>query len=83
MNLYLLEPTAEGEKISPTYDVAIGFVIAAKTPSIARKIITTTKYTTGDEGRDFWLNPELTKCKMIGKYCKNKEEIILWSFHAG
>lgn len=70
------------------YDVARGFVVAAKNETDARAMIAgepgayTDTY--GDEGRDLWLAPPLSTCVQLGRADRGVAAgIILRDFNAG
>lgn len=84
MKLYLLQATAKGHK-QLGYDCAHGFVVRAKGPKSARKLISLaainhTGEGPGDEGAEFWLDAKLSSCTELKS--EGEEEIILSDFYA-
>jgi hypothetical protein len=60
VNIYLL--TREGRGRLPSYDEAVGFVVAAGWPRQARRLACERA---GDEGGITWLDPQRSICKLI------------------
>jgi hypothetical protein len=73
--LFLL---TQDEPDGPEYDVAVGFVIRAKSPAAARKLAATKN---GGEGKECWLDPKRAKCQVLNK--DGPDKIILSDFNAG
>ena len=77
------------------WDSAYGFVIIAKNESSARKLIDpSNNFTDYNEEcklneknknkiEDFWLNPNYSKCEIIGKPCLKNKGIVLVDFQDG
>ena len=77
------------------WDSAYGFVIIAKNESSARKLIDpSNNFTDYNEEcklneknknkiEDFWLNPNYSKCEIIGKSCLKNKGIVLVDFQDG
>lgn len=88
MKLYILEPQkrlGEASEISMNpwseeYDVTMGLIINAHSPSEARKIAAR-KFNHGDEGADAWLSPDLSTCKELKP--DNKPGVVMRDFNAG
>jgi hypothetical protein len=64
MNLWLLKPAAFLPQGSPwdRWDAAQAFVIRAETDQVARKLAAKVA---GEEGRDAWLDGELSTCEVL------------------
>jgi hypothetical protein len=72
--LFLLTQDEPDEK----YDVAVGFVVRAKSPASARRLAATKH---GDEGKECWLDPKRSKCHVL--YKNGPEKIIIRDHKAG
>ena len=81
MNLYLLKPiNPDAGPWDPWYDRAFGFVVRAKSPTMARKIA---DENAGDENRIAghpWLYPAMSSCKVLR--ADGPEGLILQDTHA-
>jgi hypothetical protein len=62
----------------PKYDVAVGFVVRAKSPSAARRLAATKN---GSEGKECWLDQKRSKCNVI--YKDGPDKIIMRDFNPG
>ena len=85
MKLYILRQVKEWE---PWYDTARGFIVRAESEQAARQLIYDYSkdcgiwqddLKSGYEGKEVWLNPELTTCTELNP--KGKSEIIMRDFH--
>ena len=74
MNLYILKPIKEW---TPWYDKTNGVIVRAETEESARKSAST-RY--GNEGREVWLMPDKTSCKVLT--ADGKREVIMVDFSA-
>lgn len=87
MKLYLVIPTDDAPNYSFTQrDSAYGFVVAARSPKHARKLVATAKERGeaghGDEGADFWL-AHSDVMHLGTAHAKMKEGVVLRDFNAG
>jgi hypothetical protein len=80
--LYLLR-----RKVEKTgYDEVLGFVVAAATPSEARKIVATPgpDHAYGNEGPSTWLSPACSTVRCLGRAAPSlKVGVISRDFNAG
>ena len=85
MKLFILRQVKEWE---PWYDTAKGFIVRAETEQAARQLIydyAKDRYcweddlVAGREGKEVWLNPELTTCTELDP--DGKPELIMRDFH--
>jgi len=77
MKLYLVHLTVQ---FSSHVDMNNGFVVAASSPSAARRM--SSEEAMG-EGKKVWLNPRDSSCQVIGEAkAGQKAEVILQSAHA-
>jgi len=78
MKIYLL---TRNESDDRSYDEAWGFIIAAKTPEQARKLVL--PQASGDEGCAPWLDKTRSSIEYIGKTRGDmKEGILIRDFNA-
>jgi hypothetical protein len=74
-NIYLIEPTKQGEEYI-SYDCYTGFVVIAENEEQARELCPH-----ADEG-NIWISHKLVECKKIGT-SNGKIGVVLSSFNAG
>ena len=67
----------EEDPWQPWYNTAFSMVIRAETELAARKVAT--KHC-GDEGKQAWLNPELSTCEVLD--CEGETEMIIQDYRA-
>jgi len=78
MKLFLLELNKDLQD----WDCNLGFVIRAADEEEARKMISEDiEKTSGDEGKDAWLDPKSSSCQEILR--NGEKAIILNSFRSG
>tara|TARA_B100000902_G_scaffold180493_1_gene173473 strand:- start:11416 stop:11730 length:315 start_codon:yes stop_codon:yes gene_type:complete len=95
--IYHLQPTSEGNKHMPNYDVSTAFVIAASSPEDARIMaqqaggdetrlsqLTGIDYAFGeDDTIPFWTDVRYSDCKIIGISTSKIVQIIANVFNPG
>jgi hypothetical protein len=78
MKLWHLKGTEKGVEEAPMYDIADEFVIREATEERAREAAGSS---CGDEGRNFWLNPDLSACNEL--LPEGELGVVVRSFRAG
>lgn len=84
MNLYLLKLTPLGERNTPNYEVAVGFLVRACSCKAARGIIAAARENKrpfnerpGSEGARPWLDPTLSTCEEIAEGVEGASRVLL------
>jgi len=83
MNIYALYNGVTGFGPKRDYDYASGFVVIAKSPKAARKLIITEEFNgSGSEGKELWLDKNKSNCYFLGKTTKKQpiSEIVMRDF---
>ncbi len=76
MKIYLLSGTGP----RPMYDSYDSHVAIAASPKAARELAASNR---GDEGPDYWRDPERSRCVVIGTTERQLPKLVCSSFNAG